>query len=191
MEKRGFKEVFRETPLLLDVATFDPAPYAALEAALRAQGVEIKTVHDLMGDPNRNRKLYDVYWETFKDVPQEGVVTPMPVDEWVRWALDYPGLSHDGYFVAVCGEDYVGLGEFARKPDTDVLQAGLTGVKRAFRSKGIALAIQVRAIAFARQSGCSCIETSTSITNVPMRNLYAQLGFVRQPDWLQMEVMIK
>lgn len=23
----------------------------------------------------------------------------------------------DGYFVAVCGEDYVELGEFARKPD--------------------------------------------------------------------------
>jgi RimJ/RimL family protein N-acetyltransferase len=106
----------------------------------------------------------------------------MPFDEWVKWALDYPGLSHDGYFVAMCGEDHVGLGEFTRKPDTDILQAGLSGVGRAFRRMGIALAIQVRAIAFARQSGYTCIETSTSITNMPMRNLYARLGFVRQPD---------
>ena len=186
-EERGFKEVFRETPLLLDVTAFDPAPYAGLEARLRAQGIEIKTVRDLENDLHRNRKVYDLYWETFRDVPQEGETVPAPFDEWLDWDIEDPGMSPDGYFIAVCGQDYIALSEFARKPDTGILQAGLAGVRRAFRNKRIALALQVRAIAYARQIGCSCIETSTPITNVPMRALYAQLGFIRQPGWLQME----
>ena len=186
-EQRGFKEVFRETPLILDVITFDPTPYAGLEDRLRAHDIEIKTVRDLEGDPDRNRKLYDLYWLAFADVPQEGVVTPIPFEEWVNWSLLYPGASPDNYFVAVCGEDYVGLSEFARKPDTDIVQGGLVGVRREFRGRGIALALQVRAILYAHKIGCASIETSTSITNVPMRSLYERLGFVRQPDWLQME----
>ena len=79
--------------------------WGSRDTGCSSAGNEDKTVRDLEDDPDRNRKLYDVYWDTFKDVPQDGVVTPMPFDEWVKWALDYPGLSHAAYSVAVCGED--------------------------------------------------------------------------------------
>jgi GNAT superfamily N-acetyltransferase len=69
----------------------------------------------------------------------------------------------------------------------DSLRGGLVGVKRAFRRKGVALAMQVRAIAYARENGHPLIKTSTAVINIPMRSVYERLGFVRQPDWIQME----
>ena len=47
--------------------------------------------------------------------------------------------------------------------------------------------MHVRAIAYARAHGYARIVTSTAVVNVGMRALYERLGFVRQPDWIQME----
>jgi GNAT superfamily N-acetyltransferase len=192
LEERGFVEVFREYPLHLNVDGFDPAPYAGLEAKLRAQGIEIKTLTDLEADPERNRKVYELFWELTGEIPGEGtVVTPMPFDDWVNWTIKDPLVPHEGYFIAMHGDEYVGLSEFGKYPDQDGLQGGLVGVKRAYQRRGIALAMQVRGIAYARENGHPIIKTSTGTINKPMFSLYDRLGFVRQPDWIQFEKVIQ
>jgi len=39
LQKRGFYEAFRETPVHLDVPSFDPSPYTHLEAELQGKGI--------------------------------------------------------------------------------------------------------------------------------------------------------
>jgi ribosomal protein S18 acetylase RimI-like enzyme len=187
LEQRGFREVFRETPMHLHVPTFNAAPYAGLVEGLHARGIEIRTLRELERDADHGRRVYDLYWVVAEDVPREGALNVMPFQEWAKWTLRDPSVPHDGYFVALCEGEYVGLAEFGVKPGTDVLQGGLVGVKRAFRRKGVALALHVRAIAYARAHNYARIVTSTAATNVAMRSLYKGLGFVRQPDWIQME----
>jgi ribosomal protein S18 acetylase RimI-like enzyme len=187
LEQRGFAEVFRERPQHLDVMAFDPEPFSGLECKLRAQGIEIKTLRDLEGDPQRDRKVYDLYWEATADVPKETEIAQMDFEEWVDWTLRDPLVPHDGYFIAVHKEEYVGLSEFGKYRASDALQAGLVGVKRAYRHRGIALALQLRGIAYARANGHPLIKTSTSVSNRPMLHLYERLGFVPQPDWIQLE----
>jgi len=83
LQKRGFYEAFRETPVHLDIASFDPSPYAGLEPKLLGQGIVIRTLREMEGDPQRDRKLYDVYWEATEDVPQEDFEIPKaPFEEW-------------------------------------------------------------------------------------------------------------
>ena len=50
LQKRGFYEAFRETPVHLDVTAFDPRPYAGLETKLQAEGIIIKTLSELESD---------------------------------------------------------------------------------------------------------------------------------------------
>jgi len=187
LERRGFVEGFRERPLQLDVMAFDPQPYTGLEEKLCAQGVEIKTLRDLEGDPDRDRKVYTLYWEATEDVPKEQEITPMEFKEWVKWTMNDPLVPHDGYFIAIHGNAYVGISEFGLYRESDALQAGLVGVKRPYRGRGIALAMQIRGIAYARENGHPLIKTSTSVTNQPMLSLYTRLGFASQPDWIQLE----
>jgi GNAT superfamily N-acetyltransferase len=150
LQKRGFYEAFRETPVHLDIASFDSSPYAGLEARLLGKGFVVKSLRELESDPHRDRKTYDLYWEIVEDVPQEDTRIVKPdFYEWVQWGLNDPTILHDAYFVVVCGDEYVGLSELGKDPDNNVLQGGLVGVRRAYRGQGISLAMQLRGIAYA------------------------------------------
>ena len=186
LQKRGFYEAFRETPVHLDIASFDPSPYADLEAKLQDKGFVIKTVREMESDPDRDRKIHALYWEAFEDVPQEGLeVERQSFDEWVKWGLNDPTILHDAYFIAVRGDEYVGLRELGKDPDSDVLLGGLLGVRRAYRRQGIGLAMQLRGIAYAREQGYPVLKTCTAIQNFPMQALFNKLGYARDPEWLQ------
>jgi GNAT superfamily N-acetyltransferase len=186
LQKRGFFEAFRETPVHLNVADFDPTPYAGLEAKLEAQGICITTLQALQADPQRDRKIFELYWKAFEDVPQEEGFTEQPdFDEWIIWELNHPSNLHEAFFVAVQGERYVGLRELYKDPGSDVLQGGLLGVLRSHRKQGLGLALQLRGIAYARQHGYRQVKTCTSVTNAPMQALFDKLGYIRDPEWLQ------
>jgi len=43
--------------------------------------------------------------------------------------LNDPTILHDAYFIAVRGDEYVGLRELGKDPDGDVLLGGLLGVR--------------------------------------------------------------
>ena len=186
LQKRGFYEAFRETPVRLDVGTFDPSPYAGLAAKLASKGIAVKTVRDMESDPRRDRKLYDLYWEITEDVPQEDTrIEKQGFDEWAQWGLHDPTILHDAYFVAVCGDEYMGLSEWGKDPDCDVLLGGLLGVRRAYRRQGIAVAMTLGAIAYACEHGYPVVKTCTAVHNWPMQALFNRLGFARDPEWIQ------
>jgi GNAT superfamily N-acetyltransferase len=192
MQKRGFREVFRETPVYLDVAAMDLQPYAGLEAKLKAEGVVIKTLSELKPDPGRDRKVYDLYWTVWADVPQEGdSFTPPYFDEWVGWGLNNPMLLQDAFFVAMCGEDYIGLRELASYGDGESLLGGLLGVRPEHRNRRIGLAMQLRGIAYAKEHGYRLLKSCTAVQNTPMQALFDKLGYERDPEWQQCQKDLK
>ena len=186
LQKRGFYEAFRETPVRLEIASFDPSPYASLEARLRDQGFVIKTLRQMETDPQRDRKLYDLYWEINADVPHEDIEVETPTfEDWVKWGLYDPTLLPDAYFIAMRGDEYVGLRELYKDPESQALLGGLLGVRLAYRNQGIGLAMQLRGIAYAREHGCAELKTCTAVQNTAMQALFNKLGYQRDPEWLQ------
>jgi mycothiol synthase len=61
LQKRGFYEAFRETPVHLEIASFNLRSYAGLEPNINSQGIFIKTARELESDPDRDRKLFNLY----------------------------------------------------------------------------------------------------------------------------------
>jgi GNAT superfamily N-acetyltransferase len=186
LEKRGFYEAFRETPVHLDIQAFDPNPFATLEADLEKKGIVIKTLSELASDPARDRKTYHLYWEVSKDVPQEdSEFEAQSFEDWANWGLYDPVVVHDAYFIAMDGDEYVGVRELGKDPDNDVLLGGLLGVKREYRGQGLGLALQLRGIAYAKEQGYPVLKTCTAIQNYPMQAIFNKLGYARAPEWLQ------
>ena len=182
---RGFQAGMREWESRLDVRAFDPAPFAGAEERVRAEGIEIRTFRELEADPERNAKLHEMEWQIGKDVPSPEPPTRTDLDRWVEQSLSYPGLLPDGWFVAVHGDRYVGCSNLWGKQSADYLDTGLTGVLREYRRKGIALALKLRAIAFAKERGCPEIRTWNATSNDGMLSINVRLGFVRQPAWVE------
>jgi len=191
VEKRGFKEVWRETPVHMDITGFDFAPYSALEQHLLAEGIHIKSLHELENDRERNQKVYNLYMQLAKDVPSENAeFTPSPYADWEKWCLNDPTTDLDAFFIAVQGEQYIALHELGAEPSSTVLLGGLLGTLPAYRNKRIGLTLMLRALNFARQHQMPVFKTCTARVNVQMQALFDKLGFARDPEWLQCEKVI-
>jgi len=185
---RGFTEVFRERVSILDVYAFDSGPYSGLEGKLLAQGIVIHTLAELRTDPDHTHKLYDLDWQVFNDIPD--LTEPpvrMPYDTWLKETIEHPQIVPDAFFVAVKGCEYVGLSYlYVATGKSSMIYSGLAGVRRGLRRQGIALAMKVRGIAYARQRGYTTLWTSNAVHNQPILALNERLGFVRQYETVEM-----
>lgn len=184
MASRGFVEEMREWESRLNVAAFDPAPFAGAEERVRARGIEIKAVSELAGDPDRDRKLHALEWTLEQDVPDPATPTPTSLEHYVRNRIEMPTVLLDGWFVAIHDGRYVGMSALWASEASPDLETGLTGVLRDYRRQGIALALKLRAIAYAKARGAPSIKTWNEVANVGMLGINERLGFVRQPAWI-------
>jgi GNAT superfamily N-acetyltransferase len=190
-EKRGFSEHMREGESHLDVMAFDPAPYDELEEKLCQEGIDIKTFSELKSDTERDRKVYDLEWELLQDVPGSEELTQVPYDKWLEDVIESQMFLPDAYFLALDGSEFIGMSNLWDDRASDALYTGLTGVKRSHRCRGIATALKVRAIAYARATGHPVIKTGNEVNNRPMLSINERLGFVRQPDWISLRKVLR
>lgn len=181
---RGFAEFMRERDWALDPRNFDSEPFRGLLDSLQAQGVEIVCLRDLRDDPQRNRKLYDMINAVLLDAPGGEYHQRLPFERWVELHIDTPEILEDGYYVAKEKDEYVGKTHFVRYETDDTLFTKLTGVIPSHRRRGIALALKVRSIMWARANGFSSIRTDNESGNLPMMTLNRRLGFKELPEWI-------
>jgi len=188
--KRGFVEEMRYWESRFAVAPFDPAPFAPDAARVAEGGVVIKTfaeLEDQEGAENARRKLHRLTMELNQDVPQPDARTEIEYDVWAK-RFDDPNWRADAAFVAVDAQtgEWSGFSNLTTSQADNDLHTGLTGVRRAWRRKGIALALKLRAIEYARAVGADNIRTGNETGNIGMLAINERLGFVRQPAWLDM-----
>ena len=192
LENRGFEQVMRYQVSRINPQAFDPAPFAGKIARVEQSGIAIKTLARLQEeDPDWLQKTFDLDWEAVQDVPSVDGHTKMPLDEWTKKLLESPNFMPEGWFIALDGADYVGLTMLWRDSTrSDKLGTGLTGVVGSHRRRGIATALKVRALTYARERGIVEVDTDNEDNN-PMYQLNLQLGFEPVPAMVEMRRKLK
>ncbi|OLD52259.1 MAG: hypothetical protein AUI83_09845 [Armatimonadetes bacterium 13_1_40CM_3_65_7] len=187
-QDRGFREVRRVWELRLDVTRFDPTPFAE-KAAAAVAGFTTTTVDELRRrDPRWLPKLFDLHTAVDADVPRPDAYTPLGKDHFVQHTLEHPDYLPDAHVVLLAGDQYVGESFMLRSQQlSDVLYQGLTATTREYRGRGLALAIKLQTIEYARTHGYREIRTWNDSLNMPMLHINAALGFARQPAWITFE----
>ena len=93
-----------------------------------------------------------------------------------------PGDRPEATFVALAGDEVVGYSKFSltsAQPTT--AYHDLTGVKRAWRGRGIAAALKSAQIAWARANGYERLFTNNEERNLPIKRLNERFGYRREP----------
>lgn len=99
----------------------------------------------------------------------------VPLDEWLRDEASLPA----GSMVALAGDQIVGYaGLIAWDDDPSKAENGLTVVDRAWRRRGLAMALKRRQLAWASRAGLRELITWTQLGNAAMQEANRQLGYV-------------
>jgi predicted GNAT family acetyltransferase len=136
--------------------------------------------------PDADRELYEVENTALRDVPLPGGVTfDMSFEQW-RKNLDNPALDQASSFVALHGEQLVGLTMIEQLKDGPAI-TDATGVLREHRNRGVALALKVKSLAALKASGRAEARTHNDTANPSIIHLNEKLGYTRLPGWLEWE----
>jgi len=187
LQKRGFEEVMRTWESHLDLTSFDPKPFEKYLIRAAEKGIALTTLaEEREQDPQWLSKLHELHNVLMADVPSSSPFTPLPLEEFRRRLIEHPDLLLDGYFLAKKGGEYVGESFVFQLPaEPGHLSQGFTGVRREYRGKGIAMALKLKVIAYAKAHGYNLIKTWNASTNTPMLVINEKLGFVKKPAWIE------
>lgn len=191
LENRGFESVMRYAFSQLDVCAFDQQKFSGIFEKMNAMNIKLRSFAELDDiDPDWKRNVWDLAWELIQDVPSPDPITRQPFEQWLK-RFDAPYYVAEAQFVAMDENHYVGYsGLWLALADREKLYTGLTGVVRSHRRKGIATAVKVRGIDYAKQRGVKFIETDNEENN-PMYDLNVQLGFTPLPAELDFKKVIE
>lgn len=186
LQKNGFAETRRTWESRLSVRAFDFSKFAHYLERFSAHGLTITTLaEERRRDPECLKKLHELYVVIMEDVPHPDQYTPVDFEHFLRYNIEHPDAIAEGYFIAKDKEEYIGLSNLRKSKDEPKdLYQGLTGVRREYRGKGVAMALKLKTIEYAHAHGYEIIKTWNDNTNVGMLAINEKLGFVRQPAWI-------
>ena len=192
--KRGFTETMRDQESRLSMADFDPSAFAADVARMDGAGVVIKTYPQMKAEWGNadalHREMHELGWVISQDIPHPDTQTRVPFEEWLK-RFDRPGFLPDAQFYALDGDKLVGASMLWGNLATPDLNTGMTGVLREYRGKGIATALKVKALTWAKERGTPYVRTWNEANNAGMLGINYRLGFVKRPAWLNLAKVIK
>jgi GNAT superfamily N-acetyltransferase len=171
--RRGFIEVERYPKRVLKLGDL-VAPTVAPPS-----GVEIVSWADR---PEVARGIYAVAVEVYADVPGGEDEVMEPFEDWLAHDMQGSSDRPDATFVALAGDEVVGYAKFSlTAAQPTVAFHDMTGVKRAWRGRGVAGALKRAQIGWAKANGYERLETGNEVRNEPIRRLNVSLGYRETP----------
>jgi mycothiol synthase len=168
--RRGFAEESHEKGVSLDLTRIEPPSVEAPE------GVGTTTWAER---PELARGMYEVVLEAAPDIPGGEDEQIEPYEDWLAHDMEGPGDRRDATFVAVAGDEVVGYAKFSLSPTAQptIAHHDLTGVKRAWRGRGVARALKAAQIEWAMANGYMELRTRNDGRNAPIRHLNEEFGY--------------
>ncbi len=178
---RGFTELERSRMVRLELAGHVP-PDVRMPTGIALTTLAARA--DLIGG------VHAVAVEAFADIPGgDDPIAAGDLAEFRARDVDRPGVPHEAFMIAldVATDDVVGYASLIMIPgSTTVAWHDMTAVLRAWRGRGIAVALKRATIGWAIRNDLTALDTGNDEDNGPMRAVNARLGYQPLPDEVTM-----
>ena len=160
---RGFVEEREQRESVLDPRTVTELP---------AAGVDLRAVADV--DPHL---VYTADLEATRDMPSTEMIDAMPYEEWQQHTIQHPLFTADGSFVAMVDGVAAAVSLLCVDTESGRSLNMFTGTMRAYRGRGLGLAVKLGSIHWAAANGITTMVTANDAENAPMLAINKRLGY--------------
>lgn len=190
LKEYGFAETASVLDLRLALSEVNRSDFLPTVERVKGQGISISTLmEERERDPRYVEKLYELTTEIRRDDPARDFFTPPAYYEReARLWLEMPYVLPEAYFIAKEGDRYVGLTDLnLREAVPGGLSQGFTGVRAEYRRRGIATALKVCAVEYAKRRGLRTIRAFNRPVHSAVLALNEKLGFRRLSSRVTLE----
>lgn len=176
--RHGFEMQRQHIGSVLSLTGFDYGRFAQAETAVKLAGIRIVPFSSVENSLENRRRLYEV--NRIAQIDNPGVLDPtfLSFESWCQVVLDAPWFDPNSQFVAVHGEALIGLSSVSHDLGNEIAKTKITGVRRAYRGRKIALALKLAVIRYVQARGAKQLVTENDVNNAPMLAINRKLGFV-------------
>jgi mycothiol synthase len=186
-EAMGYRAFHERIDAYIAVASFDASSFDDPDETAARAGVGLASYADLLRERGAEveafqRELLPVIWEMARDVPSPTPMPeqPPPFEQARRMFFEGPGQDPPSTIIALRDGHPVGMTATAVK-ENGTAYTNFTGVSRAERGKGLALAMKLRALRNLRERGIKLFGTTNDESNAAMRGINRRLGYKPEP----------
>lgn len=190
-ETLGYRAFHERIDAYIDVPSFDASAFEDPDEIARRAGVRLASYAELLSERAADievfqRELLPIIWEMSRDVPSPTPMPeqPPPFEIAKRMFFEGPGQDPPSTIYALRDGHPVAMTATVVKetsPNNAVAYTNFTGVARAERGKGIALALKLRALRELRSRGVKLFGTTNDEQNAAMRGINRKLGYKPEP----------
>ena len=183
LTRRGFSEKHFSCEMALDLAAFDDAPFGDIEQRMAEIGIRLTCMAELGDTPEARRALFTINNTTGREIPGESSDPWESYEEFVETVCQQSWYDPAGQLVAQVEKtgEFAGMCAIALYKNRRTAYNLHTGVYYSFRGQGIALAMKVAGIRYARACGALSLWTNNKPINAPMLAVNRKLGFRQKP----------
>ena len=197
-ERRGFARERHLFASLLDLVSFDPSRFAGAVASAEGTGIRFTSLAAYPQDDASYTRFADLLWRVHLDAPGYADMARLTLEQVRSSYVDTPGWDPAGVLLGVDAKQddaWVGLAHVmrdgSRSPEAERESGlwfynGFTGVLRAYRGRGVAQALKLKAADYARSRGATAIRTHNDSTNAPMLAINRKFGYRPEPGYFKM-----
>jgi GNAT superfamily N-acetyltransferase len=178
-EHNGFnidRHLFKSS---LDLTAFDETPFVSVIEKLVGEGIRFSSLAEMGDDEAHRRKYHELDEQVSQDIPGYDFHS-MDFEEYCQRAFHSAIYRPGGRIVATDGDKWVGFATVNLVQANGNAHNEMTGVRREYRGRGIALALKLLSIRYARSIGAREITTSNDSLNAPMLAVNYKLGYISQ-----------
>lgn len=185
-ERRGFRRTGHvQRASRLDVHAADLTGFEGVEERLRREGIRIASLDELnVEDEAFMRDVMHVEHESALDIPNTEEQAAPELEVWVDEQLHGSGKSAHWFWVALDGKRPVGVGRLRLRGEHSATN-GYTGVDRGYRGRGIARALKLRTIQWAREHDIDFLYTGNEAANNAILAINYSLGYQPLPEEIE------
>lgn len=171
----------------IDPQCFDRNRFASLESKVLEKGYEIRSLAELPQGEGLDKAYFEAVHASDADTPFMDYFGWPEYEDYKRMVMNVQWFDRNGVFVGLKDGEIVGVstvnkgsGDFNGEMFIDY-----TGVVREHRGNGLATAMKVRALEYAKAIGGTMVRTENNTENPVMRAVNKKLGFEERPGmWM-------